>query len=83
MEDSRKAVPCPDLTASERFQTEAGRMEIEGQSPFHWLLIYQTLLMSLWFSGDAGQQFFPDWSCITALQMRYAMKSLPSDAATE
>jgi hypothetical protein len=83
MEDSRKAIPCPGLTASEHFQTEAGRTEIEGWSPFHWLLIYQTQLMSLWFSEDAGQQSFPEWAGISALQMRYAMKSLPSGFATK
>lgn len=29
------------LQASEHFQTEAGRMEIEGLSPFHWPLNFQ------------------------------------------
>lgn len=29
------------LQASEHFQTEAGRMEIGGLSPFHWPLNFQ------------------------------------------
>lgn len=32
---------CLMLQASEHFQTEAGRMEIEGLSPFHWPLNFQ------------------------------------------
>lgn len=42
MEDSRKAVlMLQALQASEHFEIEAGRMRIEGLSPFHWPLNYQ------------------------------------------